>query len=214
MPTSRLSQEPSLSPGTERSVIAGQFSHPRLLRAVAIVPAVLTLLVACDERSIDPINLLALEGQWRYEMRGFSGSGASCVAGPAIAWGHRYDEESWVTGYEFAIDSLRMTCNIPGVGSQEWQVRSEGAISAVAWLYLDVYHDGATPLTGGCLLPTPAEARINGSVVTTMRSSACSAEVEVLDDRLSVQRTIYFRYPDTTNAAVYTLNGTAILRRP
>lgn len=214
MLTSRPSREPSPSLGAERRVTIGSFFQFRFRRAVAIVPAVLALLVACEESGPDPVDLLALEGEWRYELDNFAGSGASCVAGPAVAWGHRYTERSWVTGYEFAIDSLRVTCTIPGAGSQEWQVRSEGYSSAISWLYLDVYHDGGSPPTGGCLLPTPAEARLDGTVATTIRGTGCSAELDVFDDRLSAPRTIYFRYPDTTNAPVYTLDGTVILRRP
>lgn len=180
-------------------------------RTRAILPALLltlgVILSACSDEGPE-VDLNALDGEWRYELVGFSGSGASCAAAPAPAWATRYSDRVALTGYQWFVDSLVLDCTVPGLPAQHWEMGENG----ISWALLDVYYDSPNDPTSGCLL-TDGSARVGDSIITSLHNGNCDPEVVIDGDQLRAQRTFWFRYPDTTGAATYTLTGTVRLTR-
>jgi hypothetical protein len=181
-------------------------------RPVALAATIVLgfLLGACGDDEGIGIDLNNLEGEWTYELVGFTGGGVNCAAAPVPAWAVRYMERPEVSAFQWGIDSLVLSCSIPGELPQQWVLGQD----AVSWALLDVWHVGNVEEdpTSGCLLPDGG-AWVADSQVTELNSSECSAEPVIGGDRLSAARQFFFRFPDTTGAAVYNLSGTVILTR-
>ena len=172
------------------------------------------LLIGCSDDP-EPLDLLELTGAWHFEMPHFTGSGATCSAPSTAAVGSIYGEYPQRTGFQWSVDSLVLTCVLPGDDTVRGVLREESLSAGQrSWLLLDVLYDANGPTsTSGCLLPVPSHVLVGDSSITNFRQSDCAAEPVTFSDRLQVSRSVEFRFPDTTGAPVYTLSGTAILRR-
>ena len=156
-----------------------------------------------------------LQGEWRYEMLDFTGSGASCHAAPATGWAIKYRQTSEYAAYQVSFDSLYLDCTIPGASPQHWLLREESTgPDGVAWLYFDAALNVSGEHFSGCLLPTPARTWVDGVIVVRALSITCTPSPIADGEALVATRTINLRVPDTTGAPTYTLTGTTRLFRP